>query len=372
MREIELGKVNGANVLWDVEHSPNAHVAVIGSSGSGKSVQAQKIICELIKAGETVLVMDTHGTFSDDQIFDVYKELIEENLNVVEVYEAGVPCHLFEPITFADGTVEHRIDTIGAIVDVLGRSLKLGVKQKTALRYAVQSVMDNGTYIEEGFRALGYALEAGGDKVSLEVHERMLPLFEHNVFQDGEGFIINNKINVLRLSKLDLGTQSVVAELVLSHLWRLANAEQFKRKKLFLFIDECQNMDSSSNGPLALMISEGRRMGINLILATQMILQGTTNSVQQRISQCGLILYFKPAANRVGLTARMINASNEMQWSRVLGELQVGEFIASGCLMLANRRITYPIKISSYEDRSGSGTERKNTRGMVFINKGER
>ena len=99
------------------------------------------------------------------------------------------------------------------------------------------------------------------------------------------------------------------------------------------------------SGALAMMISEGRRMGINLILATQMILHGTTNAVQQRISQCALILYFKPAINRIPLTARMIAPSDRNRWAMILGKLQVGEFVATGNLLVANRSICYPIKV---------------------------
>lgn len=350
IEKLLLGRTNNRPVYWDVQCSVNSHVALIGGSGSGKSVQAQKIICEIVRKGGTVLIIDLHGSFAEDQIFPALKKFIDEKRNDIQVYNTGVPCHLFDPVTYPDGSVEYRTDTVGAITDVLCRSLKLGINQRASLRLAIQHVMDEDLYREDGFRAIGNALQKNGDKISLGLLERMLPLLEHNVFRDGEGLIIDNKINIVHLEKLDLSTQEVVAELVLSHLWRLGNADQFKQNNLYLFLDECQNMDTSSKGPLALMISEGRRMGINLILATQMILQNTTNSVQQRISQCGLMLYFKPAANRIGLTAKMVSAVNENQWMRVLGELKVGEFVATGNLLLANRHIAYPLKVSAYEE----------------------
>lgn len=349
IEKIDLGKVNNIPVYWDLKKSANSHVALIGSSGSGKSVQAQKIICEIAKAGGTVLVIDSHTAFTDDQIFPKYREDIDKYRNDIEAYETGIPCNLFDSVTFMDGIVEKQVDTVGAITDVICRSLKFGVKQRGVLRYAVEFAMKSNLYKENGFRTIGYGLKNISNKVSEEVYERMLPLFEHNVFQAGDGLIKDNRINIVHLSKMDLKTQSVVSEIILSHVWRLANADQFKEKNLFVFIDECQNMDSSSDGPLAVLISEGRRMGVNLILATQMILQGTTNAVQQRISQCGLILYFKPAANRVSLTARSINPSNEAQWLAILRELKVGEFVGAGGLSMMGRSISYPLKISAVE-----------------------
>lgn len=352
VEKINLGKNGTYPVYWDLKHSVNSHVALIGASGSGKSVQAQRIICEIVKAGGTVLVIDSHAAFTDDQIFEKYRECIDKYRKDVDAYETGIPSHLFEPVRFADGTLEKAVDTVGAITDVISRSLKFGVKQRATLRTAVKYVMDNDLYKKDGFKAIGAGLENNGDKTSVEVCERLLPLLKHNIFRDGDGLIVDNKINIVHLSKMDLTSQAVVSELLLSHIWRMANAEQFKERNLFLFIDECQNMDSSSDSPLAVMISEGRRMGVNLILATQMILQGTTNSVQQRISQCGLILYFKPASNRVALTAKMINPINESKWLMALKDMKVGEFVASGAISIMGRSVSYPITVSAVDKES--------------------
>lgn len=352
VEKIDLGKNGTYPVYWDLKHSVNSHVALIGASGSGKSVQAQRIICEIVKAGGTVLVIDSHAAFTDDQIFEKNKECIDKYRNDINAYETGIPSHLFEPVRFADGTLEKKVDTVGAITDVISRSLKFGVKQRARLRIAVEYVMNHDLYKEDGFAAISVGLENHADKISEEVYERLLPLFKHNIFRDGDGLIVDNKINIVHLSKMDLTSQAVVSELLLSHIWRMANAEQFKERNLFLFIDECQNMDSSSDGPLAVMISEGRRMGVNLILATQMILQGTTNSVQQRISQCGLILYFKPASNRVALTAKMINPINESKWLTTLKDMKVGEFVASGAVSILGRSVSYPITVSAVDKES--------------------
>lgn len=352
VEKIDLGKNGSYPIYWDLKRSVNSHVALIGASGSGKSVQAQRIICEIVKAGGTVLVIDSHAAFTDDQIFEKYRECIDKYRNDINAYETGIPSHLFAPVRFADGTLEKKIDTVGAITDVISRSLKFGVKQRATLRTAVEYVMNNDLYKEDGFEAIGAGLENNGDKTSVEVCERLLPLLKHNIFRDGDGLIVDNKINIVHLSKMDLTSQAVVSELLLSHIWRMANAEQFKERNLFLFIDECQNMDSSSDSPLAVMISEGRRMGVNLILATQMILQGTTNSVQQRISQCGLILYFKPASNRVALTAKMINPINESKWLMALKDMKVGEFVASGAISIMGRSVSYPITVSAVDKES--------------------
>lgn len=91
-------------------------------------------------------------------------------------------------------------------------------------------------------------------------------------------------------------------------------------------------------------------MGINLILATQMNLQGTTNAVQQRLSQCGLMLFFKPAANRMGLTAKMISPSDSVTWNMNLRSLKVGDFVAIGEFSVMDEKIDYPLVVQANTD----------------------
>ena len=94
IKSIEIGETVGTSVQWDIEHSANAHVALIGASGSGKSVQAQKIICGLVQAGGTVLIIDQHGSFTDDQILPAYRNDIDSQRNDIDACIEGIPCRL--------------------------------------------------------------------------------------------------------------------------------------------------------------------------------------------------------------------------------------------------------------------------------------
>lgn len=347
---LNLGYYEGMPVYSDTEQAINKHIALIGSSGSGKSVEAQRIISNIIKEDGTVFIISSHGTFADDQILPYYKNSINSARSDIKAYDTGVPCPMFERVEFADGTLENPADTSGAVTDIISRALSLGVKQESILRSATNHVMNTGSYRKKGFAAIGDALKSAGDKNCTELYDRMQFLFIHKLFYHGEGLIRQGMVNVVHLDKLDLKTQEVMVELLLSYIWRLANADQFKTQPIYLFIDECQNVMSSSKGSLALMISEGRRMGINLILATQMNLQGTTNAVQQRLSQCGLMLFFKPAANRMGLTAKMISPSDSVTWNMNLRSLKVGDFVAIGEFSVMDEKIDYPLVVQANTD----------------------
>ena len=348
---ILLGATKSKTVLpvyTNSKKTTNGHIALIGETGCGKTVQAQRICSSIVKSGGTVVVISQHNSFADSQIFEYYKNIINKYRNDIYVCDNGIPVHLFNPLRFTDGTFEKEIDTIGSITDIISRVLKLGDNQREILRTAVQYVMEQGSYKELGFRAIGDALRVSDSKEGKSLYNRMKYLFDHNVFIDGDGFIQENKINIIHLDKIDLNVQYLINELLLSYIWRIANAEQFiEMGGIYIFIDECQNCDTNKKSPLSLMLSEGRRLGINLILATQMLLQSTNNSVQQRLSQCALILYFKPSFSRIESTAKLIDSLKWKKWIDKLKTLNMGDFVAVGDFLLNNKQVNYPLVVTA-------------------------
>lgn len=159
-----------------------------------------------------------------------------------------------------------------------------------------------------------------------------------------------NKINIVRLGKFDLKTQELVAEILLAYIWRLANVNYFTENGLYIFVDECQDMHSGKDSALAQILSEGRKFNANLLLATQQIEQGSSSIVQQRLAQCGLILYFQPNINQAATVAKRISMNDGEGWRNVLKTLKRGEFVAAGDLIVDGKLIDRPLKVSAYEE----------------------
>ena len=311
----KLGQHRGKEVKFDMRNAPNKNIVIFGSSGTGKSTEEQKIAVEIVAQGRTAVMLDCHQVLGEDEIFWKHKEKFNLYMNEINAYEVGIACDLFEPMIHSDGVREDSADAIYAVLDVLDRTLKFGHAQKAALRMAISHVVEEGAYGKEGFRAI-----------------------------DQEG-----KINIIRLSKFDLGTQETVAEMILSYIWRLAVVNYFRRKEIFLFVDEFQNLPSGKRSSLAQILSEGRKFGVNLILATQQLPRSNASVVQQSLMQCGLILYFKPGADQVRVAAKMIDPENVNEWMQVLRGLKKGEFVASGTLELSGHRIECPLRVSAFE-----------------------
>lgn len=346
---LNIGMYKDKIVTTNDENLSNHHICVLGASGSGKTVQCQRLICSAVEQGASVIALDMHGVLADDQIFWKYKPTFDKYANNIDAHYGGIACDIFSPVTYTDGTKENIIDVIGAMTDMVADTIGAGSAQRSELRQAFQHVFDSGEYEKTGFRAVDAALQYAGNKTADILREKLYYLTAHNVFISGKDFYQKGKINIFRLSHFNLKTQQLIAEMILSYIWRLANAEQFTRQEIYVFVDECQNLPSAKNNALAQMLSEGRKFGVNLILATQMILQGTTSAVQQSITQCGLILYFRPAANRVNATARMIDPARERDWCSLLKTLGIGEFVADGSFMIGGKVRNDPLKISAYE-----------------------
>ena len=348
--DINLVYMGSLPVTIDTENTLNGSIAIVGASGCGKSVELQRIACENVLNGQTVLVISQHGTMAEDQIFEYYKEVFDKYRTDVYATDEGVPCSLFRPIRYCDGKSESVEEMVGALADVLSRALKLGKRQKSVLNTALMNVYDENLYQCEGLSSLELVLKQMDTKNSLDLLELLKPILRKNIFKDGE-LVNEGRLNIVHLERMDLTTQEIVMEILLSYIWRLANADQFKRQPICVFLDESQNIASGAKSPLALMLSEGRKMGVNIVLATQLISNNTQNAVQQRPTQVGLMLFFKPALSQINSTARLISSKDDGTWTRRLRTLKVGEFVAVGNFRVAGKTIDYPLVVSANVDK---------------------
>lgn len=343
---IKIGTKNGKEVYFERHRSLNGHLLLIGKSGSGKSVAAESLCLEIVKNGGTIIAFDLHQVLAPDQIFGDLKEGFDEYSNIIDVYKQGITCPLFTPLVFEDGETEKEIDTVGAVTDVITRAYGLHCQQKATLRKAVMHTYNIGAYASEGIIALDDALVCIGSEVAVNVREKLFQVTNHNVFKDGPLFIKPGMINIIRLSQFDLETQSVLGEIILSYIWRLASARSLEFNPLYIYADEAQNLTLRKTGALAQFLSEGRKFGINLLLATQSLSVGFSTTEQKRLMQTGLQLYFRPANNEVNQVAKMLDPAKVADWALALRTLRVGECIATGALRVEDKEIDVPLKIS--------------------------
>lgn len=176
-------------------------------------------------------------------------------------------------------------------------------------------------------------------------------LFGHNVFKDGPGFIEKNKITIVNLDGFDELTQYAVAEMVLSIIWRMAVSFEFKTDNLHIFIDEAQNLSFGKNSTLAKMLTEGRKMGLNMMLATQYV--DKTTKLSTLLSQSDRQVFFQPARNYISKVAALIDPTKENDLTGVLNSLEVGQFVAVGNLVVGGIKTRGPLIVDSRINQEG-------------------
>ena len=347
-----LGKYKKQEVAFDRDRSMNCHILLLGESGCGKSTMAQKMMLKIVEEGGTVVTLDIHHVLDDSQILEKYRTYFRTFINTIDVYKDGIPCKILQPMQYVDGTYEKQIDVVGALTDVFGRAFNLGAIQRATLRTALSNVSRSGEYDKQGISAIGKALASIDKDVAKIVMEKIYMITNHNIFISVDWPVKEGKINIFRLSKFNLETQKAVAEMLLSYIWRRAMVSGCTGDGIYLFIDECQNLPCGKNSLLGEILSEGRKFNVNLLLATQQLMQGHPSVVQQRMAQCGLCLYFRPGAGQTRTVAKMIDPNGIREWSSVLHSLSIGEFIAVGALKIDGYSIDHPLKITSFEEQS--------------------
>ena len=350
--DISLGYYGDLEVRIDPPcDDANKHICLLGVSGGGKTVEEQRLSCEVALNGGTAVLFNLHGAFKEDQLLPYYKRVIDSYRRDIYAHRDGVRCSLFTPIKYPDGTMESPEEAAITLSGSISRILKLGDKQMLTLKDAAETVVENGTYKQIGIRALGDALDSMNTKESKTLKQRLGLVLTRNLIREGQ-LIEKGKINIVHLDNLPVQIQELMVEVLTSYICGLGFADTFKQDPIYLILDEIQNMSGSKSSPIATLLSEGRKMGINLVLATQMLEHGANNVMQQRLLQCGVMMYFKPPANRALATAKLIDPNTADKWVDKLNSLKPGEFIVCGDIAIGG--ITpdkkEPIAVTAWTD----------------------
>ena len=128
----------------------------------------------------------------------------------------------------------------------------------------------------------------------------------------------------------------------------MAAVGAYKYSPIFVFADECQNLRFGKEDALTKLLTEGRKFGVNLILATQYLVNSSAEA--QRILQAGLIMYFQPTQNKIRETAGIIDSTRVDEWVAQLSSLKRGEFVAVGPIEVGGKISKVPLKVNAWLD----------------------
>jgi DNA phosphorothioation-dependent restriction protein DptH len=166
-----------------------------------------------------------------------------------------------------------------------------------------------------------------------------------------------NRCHVFQLAGLDMHSWRLVTEFVLWDLYGYLQAKGRKNDPKVIVLDEVQNLDHRDGSPLSRYLREGRKFGLSLIMATQ-IMSSLEKDERDRMFNAGHKLFFRPADTEMRAYADIAAISTAEKpeiWVKRLAGLKKGECYSLGpSLNEATGKLeakAFHIKITSLEDR---------------------
>lgn len=344
-------------VYWEYGSSQlaNRHLIVFGRSGQGKTYCIQGILIELAKAKIKSLIIDYTNGFLPNHLEPEFNDFVNPKSSFLAQSPLGISPFRKQTQDFGGVMLEEKDHIIAArIASVFNQVYStIGEQQLATLTNVIENgVAQHGskynfTCMLDDLYEEGKTGESLANKLSTMVKSN---LFDENDHQGwGEIFgTTDTDVQVIQLASFSRDIMQIATEFILWDLYAYACANGNKNSPLPIVLDEVQNLDHSLESPLGKMLTEGRKYGLSLILATQ-TLSMLSKEEQDRIFQASHKLFFAPAETETQTYAKLLEQSipgtDRKMWIKELSRLQKGECISVGLHMDNHEQVTHGAKV---------------------------
>lgn len=305
----------------------NDSYVILGESGYGKSVVAQSIILQKAGQGYPVRVIDLHNTSAPEHIFPILQKTFNQLSTSIDAYITPIPTMLFNPLHYADGTMESPADLSYTVSSIMTKYIKLSRTEASAFSDSLEYAISNRDDNPDIFTAVLKNLEEFSTKASRNAAAHLAPLLRHNVFRN-QPVKRHSGIEIINLSKFPSLFQRVITDLLLFDEFRAAS--QGGQPPRYIHIDEMQNLPIDKDCYLGKILTEGRKYALNLILASQSIREFTA-SERTMLCQANHKLFFHPALLEVKYYAELLaSPQHRAKISDLLRNLDIGQCVFQG------------------------------------------
>ena len=370
-KRIFLGPTENAkrDLYWEFGHTglPNRHFLIFGKSGAGKTYAIQSILFELARKEQNTVIIDYTNGFLPNQLESIFHDTVKPVTHVVRQSPLPINPFQIQQQIIAEGLdpIPEDPHTVGGRITSVFTSVysSFGEQQKaTLIKIIREGVTRLGSKFSfenllEDLENLGNAGVGLANKISPLVHSRLFGGEDENSWQALYHHPENN-VNIMQLAGVPREIAQMTTEFVLWDLYNYATNNGNQNIPLPIVLDEIQNLDHRLDAPLAKMLTEGRKFGLSLILATQ-TLSNLKAEERDRLFQAGHKLFFKPADTEVQEYGKILErATNEKAhvWARRLTSLNKGECYSLGpSPNLQTGKLedkAFRIKIASFEERN--------------------
>lgn len=381
LQRILLGNtINGqVPIFWEFDNSDlaNRHMIIFGSSGTGKTYAIQCILCEMAKQRQNSLIIDYTNGFLPNHLEEQSREFLNPIQYVVR--NTPLPINPFIPQSYDNGGIiinENANSIAKRITGIIGKVYNIGDQQYSVLHSAIMNGVERFNECMNFDKLMDILEEYIEDKKmkgnAQSIKSKIAPFILDKPFSfgkeclDWDGLFEDRNIfcNIFQLTGLDEFSSRMVTEFVLWDLFGHLQAKGKKTDPKVIVLDEVQNLDHQYGSPLSKYLTEGRKFGISLILATQ-TMSNLKKDEKDRMFNAGHKLLFKPADTELRsfaeIAALLTNMKKE-DWIPRLASLKKGECYSIGpCLNEVTKKVmlqSHKIRISALNERGLYGEER--------------
>ncbi|TYW38942.1 DNA phosphorothioation-dependent restriction protein DptH [Vibrio cholerae] len=367
---VEIGQdtLTGEKVFWEYGHKDlaNRHLIIFGSSGQGKTYCIQGLLMSLADAQLRSLVIDYTNGFLPNHLETEFIERVNPKSNILCNEPFGMSPFRAQKQDFGGIFIEEKPHMVaGRVASVFNKVYStIGERQIAVLNEVIESgVQRYGT---------AYSLQNMLDDLNEEetagpaLASKLAPLVKSNLFSSNsdkswsEVFESQeHSSTIMQLASLNHDISMLCTEFLLWDLYSYACSYGSKEKPLPIVLDEVQNLDHRLESPLGKMLTEGRKFGVSLILATQ-TLSMLRKDEQDRLFQASHKLFFAPAKTETKTYAKILELSmpgtKQAGWEKQLGDLSKGQCLSVGYHLEKGqlKMSVKKVKVSSMSSRLNS------------------
>lgn len=328
-------------VVIDFKELANSHMLVTGMSGVGKTYGLQVFSERIFQNGSAVTILDYSGSYLLDQLEPWFIQGTLGSLQIINAYKDGIQLNLFNPLQLEKDLLEKNCDTAKRVSELFSQALKLGSKQQNVLYKGIRQMQED--MISKNNHCLDYLLNIlqSFGRESTSLLQKLLPILEQKVLNSSSqhiNFCTPSEIRIINLQHFSLENQRILSDIILWEIWNQSVANKTSERRVTVVLDEAQLLNLSANSPVTKILTEGRKYGIGIWLATQFIHDNFSSDVTHRLSQAATRIYFRPDEKELPYTSKDID-SQEKGWYLILKNLGRGD-----CVVKYTANTPYSVK----------------------------
>jgi DNA phosphorothioation-dependent restriction protein DptH len=358
---------NNKPIYWEYgnKNLANRHLIVFGRSGQGKTYCIQGLLMELAKHQLNSMVIDYTNGFLPEQLEPEFTNKVQPRTDLVVHKPLELNPFSKQTQEVAGFKISDKSHDVASRVASVFNAVysDIGSQQLPTLIKVIEEGIDLYGADYSFVRMLTDLQEEGKHGEALA--NKLNPMVRANLFscdessQGWEGIFKSQHptTRLIQLARLSRDIWRLATEFILWDLYSYACTNGSKNTPLPVVLDEVQNLDQKLDSPLGKMLTEGRKYGLSLILATQ-TLSNLKKDEQDRLFQAAHKLFFAPAETEIDSYAKLLEqavpASSKKAWLQELAKLKKGECISVGLHMNEYGVVEQGarvVKVSSLSDR---------------------